>query len=147
MGEIEDFTLVNNFNEETGEEEPEGLKGKFGFIKASTEVGLDLAPSSKREKHEPMFVAECAGALAVVYIGGSKVGGNSIISSIAPLNQMTSSFTQEFSGSGGKQNPLAFEGKKEDTLQEQIHGVWENSAWNGQETLEPEDETELKTIP
>ena len=146
-GQMEDLLFVEYENPETGEIEPDALKGKFGFIHAPTEVGLDLAPSSKKEKHESMFIAECEGSLAVVYIGGSKHGGNSIISKIEPLNQMTSSFTQEFSGSGGVQNPLSFEGKKEDVLQEQIHGVWESSAWNGTETLEPEVPTELKTIP
>jgi hypothetical protein len=143
--------------------EGEGLKGKLGYVAGKgTEtptIGLTLTafrtPKQLKEegslqKVERLLQADCEGPIGTVYIGGQKKGGNALISVIAPVDEMSSEYTQTFAGTAGVPSPLSFEGRKETYLQESFSntGTSEQSAWNSTVTLVPEGPPiEIKAIP
>jgi hypothetical protein len=106
--------------------------GTLGFInKATHEVGLSLTTIAKTSKETPRLLindAICEGSVGTVWLGGSKTGGNSVISVIKPVDEMTAEFEQVYGQSAaGLQSPASFEGKKEDTLRAYLsnQNIWE----------------------
>jgi hypothetical protein len=99
------------------------LKGKLGFIdKANNEVGLDLTPA-KAKGDFAQFTCELGETLLTTTVGvapntihekavyAPKGGGDGIISPITPINEMSSTFTQEYKENGEDENvPTKFEG-------------------------------------
>jgi hypothetical protein len=120
-----------------GEVQVTALKGKLGWInKTNKEVGVLLTPEAK---HGLFAKFSCGEGLITTYVGvGSskegtwykgplgeeKHGGyDGIISPIVPVNEMTTSFTQEFTFNEQAENiPSSFEGKHIDLLESWIEG-------------------------
>jgi hypothetical protein len=72
-------------------------------------------------------------AIGTVWIGGERHGGNSVIGALAPVNQMSESYTLTYSESSpGIQAPEKFEHKKRDVLEAFLHNRWEPVAWTGE---------------
>lgn len=145
-------------NEETYTSE-KGFKGKLGFVAGkgggNPTVGLYLTGFEKEEK---LFVVECEGSLATVWIGGTnKKGKNSVISVISPVDELvgegqpTNAFTEAFSESGGVQAQKKFEGGPELALQEEVGSRgFEPAAWSSTFTDLPQEGAppiEIKAIP
>jgi hypothetical protein len=141
------------------------LSGELGFINKSTdEVGIALTPQKKKGDFAE-FTCSLGGSLLTTTVGvapntthekavyAPKGGGDSIISPITPVNEMTSSFTQVYSENGEDENvPANFEGKKIDVLEAFIYNAAEpeyRSAWSkaGEELTNvstPEEPGEIK---
>ena len=121
---------------EEGEIRVNPLKGKLGYInKAEKNVGVLLEPV-KKHAHFADFV--CAGELTVgVGVGNSKEGAwyepestggyDGVISPITPVNTMTSTYEQVYTGNGSEKEPAnvpsKFEGKHAELLESYTENV------------------------
>jgi hypothetical protein len=125
-----------NYNEETeepGEIQTNELQGKLGWINKNTspkQVGVVLNPVNKKAKRFATF--ECANGLVGVGVGQGKFttegcayqenvkkcGGDGVISPIVPINEMTPTFTQEYTQNSEDENiPTSLEGKPRQSLE------------------------------
>lgn len=105
----------------------EGLRGELVDVagkKTSTpSVGLTF---TSFKAGAPLFTVVCEGQLGSVRIGGpggkktEKTKGNTAISLISPVDQMTTQYTQTFTQTGGVQEPAATEKGKTLSLQEYL---------------------------
>jgi hypothetical protein len=113
------------------------LKGELGYINKGTKsVGVRLTPNAKNGEFAKFSCA--IGLTTVVGVGntkegkaypGSKGGGDGIISPIVPVDQMTDSFTQEYTVNEGFENiPNKFEGKPLSALEAYLYNTLEPSA-------------------
>jgi hypothetical protein len=119
------------------------LNGKLGYInKATKEVGVDLNPAKKKA----LFAQFTCGSIATTEVGAApnkknelayypgKGGGDGIISPITPINQMTPTYTQEFTVNESFENiPSKFEGKPLQLLEALTYNPGESeyrSAWS-----------------
>jgi hypothetical protein len=112
------------------------LKGELGYIsKASHEVGARLEPAQAKGLFAEFtcgpLVSEVGtpqakeGPVAARYEPSG--GGDAIISPITPVNQMTPSFTQVYSGNENDENlPSKFEGGPFSELETALYGVENN---------------------
>jgi hypothetical protein len=116
-----------------GEIQVNELKGKLGYINKNTsprQVGVSLNPAAGGKARFATFT--CANELLTTGVGVGKFttegcvyqenvkkcGGDSIISPITPINEMTAHFTQEYTQNAGDENvPQNLEGKGRDTLE------------------------------
>ncbi len=121
-------------------DEEEGLGGKLVFVGGKGSevptVGLSLTSFRKfkieSKERERLLTAICSGPLGTVWIGGAKKGANEAISLVAPVDQMSTEFTQTFSESSpGVAVPDALENGGEKYLEEFLsnENKWEQSAW------------------
>jgi hypothetical protein len=142
-GEINDKFA---FREE-GEPTP-GWNGKLGFISGKGSKTPVVGVMYQVRNHERAFEpVACEGPIGTVWIGGSRKGGDSFISTIGPVNETTRNFTQTYSESApGVQSPASFEGKKPVHLEAFLGGHWEPVAMTAEfhYELEPEEEWEIK---
>jgi hypothetical protein len=111
---------------EEGEPTP-GWAGTLGFVSgkgtSSPVVGVEVEVKNDERLFEPIV---CEGAIGTVWIGGSKKGSDSFISTMAPVNEMTDEFTWKYSESApGVPDPTSFEGKKPVYLEAFLKGHWE----------------------
>ena len=132
-----------------GEIVTRGLKGTLGYIsgqgEATPDVGLSLTPEEKKGFFA-QFVCGSEGSgvgVIVVRVGTKekKGGGDSIISPIAPVNQMGTVLTQtysekqievgpgEFENEAGHQEPENFENKKKDVLESEASSGFGTLGW------------------
>jgi len=132
------FSTVPCQNASPGEIKLAQLKGKLGYInKATKEVGLLLEPAIGS-----LFTQfACVGIFSVVVGKGTagqgcayplpKCGGHGIIASITPVNQMASSFTQQYAINALDENvPDKFEGGPLKLLESYIFNVGHTSKWS-----------------
>jgi hypothetical protein len=161
--------------------ETEELKGKLGYTsKTAHEVGLLLEPAKKKgtfasftceggnqytigvgnKKEGTAWTSSgCVGPCPGTTPEEEKHGGyDGFISTIGPLNQMTSSYTQEANVEGEEDphnTPTAFEGKHIDLLEDywvnglepEFNGMWSPAGVEGSsvDTLQPAgEENEIK---
>jgi hypothetical protein len=89
------------------------LKGKLGYVSGkgtkTPTVGQELRPEKAKG---PLLEFECGGGAAKVKVGvrGTTPNGNDcIIGTLSPVNVMSASFAEAFSGSKGVQSPQSFE--------------------------------------
>jgi hypothetical protein len=144
-----------------------GWKGQLGFVEgkgtASPVIGLAFTPNNNSRAFEeavgerterfidPPIV--CESAIGTVWIGGDREGNNSVISQIAPVDQMTGEFTQTYTTSApGMQSPERFEGGHGHlkVLRAFIHNHWEPVAIEATMALPIEEGTEpieIKAVP
>jgi hypothetical protein len=117
----------------------EGFKGELVYVAgkgtSTPTVGLTLTAFRKagevyEDSHKEivtatgnLFTVVCEGPLGTVEIGGAggkkgeKSKGNTVISLISPIDEMTKEYTQTFAETGGVQEPGAAEKGKPLTLQ------------------------------
>jgi hypothetical protein len=134
---------------EPGSIETNELKGKLGWINklsSPRQVGVDLYPAASKKAHFADF--GCGILFAGLEIGVGvgkyskegcayqenvkKCGGDGIISPITPINEMTSTFTQEYTQNELDENiPTSFEGKPRQSLE----SFTENGEVPGNSTL------------
>jgi hypothetical protein len=125
-----------------GEVQVRPINGTLGWINKSVsprQVGISLQPTVKKG----LFASfDCSGIHINVGEGpkGETVypepgGGDSIISPIVPVNEMSPTFTQVFSAKAGKNQPEKLEGKALDVLEAEIQISGNKSKWEaaGQE--------------
>ena len=110
---------------ECGELRTARLRGALGFISGggspSPSVGLDLKPQHPDSGPFATFAFPSAGGI----VGRARHGkrGDSVISRITPIDEMTTMFTQTYSESApGVQDPTKFEDGKEDVLEMSLSG-------------------------
>lgn len=137
--------IINNVIEYTDEE---GIVGTLGYLAGkgteNPKVGLSF---TSPKKGGVLMKVKCNEASEVfpIDIGGEKKSGNSVISSIEPVDQMTEEFTQTFEGSGGIQEWTAFESStKKLALMEFTGSTWEQSAWKSTLTIPSEEPIEIR---
>lgn len=132
---------------EEGEPTP-GWEGKLGFVSGKGSKTPVVGLVYKVKNHERAFEpVSCEGPIGTVWIGGERKGGDSFISTIGPVNETTSHFTQTYSESApGIQSPASFEGKKPVHLEAFLGGHWEPVAMTAEFRYElgPEEEWEIK---
>jgi hypothetical protein len=111
-----------------GEEVPvgpaPGWKGHLGFVTggATPTVGVDYTVLNDERLFEP---TRCLGPIGTVWIGGGKHGNNGFIGTLAPVNQMTSTFTETYRESApGIQEPTRL-GPRRSVLEAFIANHWE----------------------
>jgi len=174
------FTCESNFHNEypnkyvydEGEIVTRGLKGTLGYISgkgtSTPSVGLSLTPTEKKGLFaEFVCGTENSGVGVLIIRVGAKEkggGGDSIISPIAPVNQMSTALTQTYSekqrenpetheleAEDGHQEPENFENKGKDVLESEASDGFSTLGWAqaGQiETLETKlnsgEELEIK---
>ncbi len=102
----------NTAGDAAGEITTNKLGGKLGYISGKGSktpvVGQELHPLVKKGSFTSF---ECGGGAVKVIVGeGAGKGGDCIIAPVGPANVSSTTVTQEYSGSGGKQNPQHFEG-------------------------------------
>jgi hypothetical protein len=109
-----------------GEIKTTELRGTLGYIFGAgtpdPSVGLGMKPVSG----SVFAVASCPGAEHPNITIGRKSGarrGGSVISHIEPVDEMTTSFTENYEQSGGVQNPTAFEDGSEYELESSFEGT------------------------
>lgn len=91
------------------------LSGKLGFIEdRSVENTLELSVGVDISAPAALFTAECGGQK--LSVTGSAIGV------LTPLQQMSKSFTLQFSRAGGAQQPESFEEEPADTLSLSLGG-------------------------
>jgi len=105
----------------------QGWKMKLGIVSGGggpePVAGWEYTPKNHERMFEPVV---CLGPIGTVWVGSSHQGGNSLITTIQPVNQMTTEFTETFAESApGIQTPASFEGKKPVHLEAFIEGHWE----------------------
>ena len=129
------YETVNNLDEQYYEG---GFEGKLGYISGKgTEhpvVGLSLTtPKNEEGKYVPLFVANCAGKVGTIAIGGKqkKNEGNTVIAVITPVDEMVgvgkavSGLTLTYSESHGLQEPPKFATGHNLLLQGEVEGAWQ----------------------
>ncbi len=143
-----------------GEVQIDPLAGELGTIETGEKVGLLLTPKTKKGEFAKF---SCAGILSSV-VGegnskegtaypGKKGGNDGIISTIGPINRMTTTLTQEYTINAEDENqPTHFTGKAIDLLESYLYNEYEpqySSKWSkAGETVTavntPEEEGEIK---
>ncbi len=118
----------------------DGLKGELGYInKAAKEVGVRLEPA---KKHGPFAEFFCSGfnlnttvgvgntKEGAAYSPENKGGNDQIISPITPVNTMSSTFTQVYTGNYTtvENVPNKFEGKPVSLLEDYLVNPEGNSS-------------------
>ncbi|MGO9490062.1 MAG: hypothetical protein ACLQBB_13680 [Solirubrobacteraceae bacterium] len=106
-----------------------GWRGSLGFITrgASPAVGMDYTVLNDERLFEPV---KCEGAIGTVWIGGAKRGRDGIISTIGPLDVMTSKFTETYAESApGIQSNTRLDGHHS-SIEAFIENHWEPVALN-----------------
>ena len=128
-----------------------GWTGQLGFIAKggpSPVVGMAYTVKNDERLFEPVV---CHGAIGTVWIGGAPKGGDSFISAIAPVDQMSTEYTETYSSSApGVQNPTKFAGGKRAMIEAFLENHWEPVAINGTFhylTEESGQPIEIKAIP
>jgi hypothetical protein len=89
-----------------------GWTDRLGFISgkggAEPVVGVAYTPNNEERLFQPII---CQGEIGTVWIGGERKSGNSFISTIEPVDQMSHRFTETFTESSpGVQSPERLEG-------------------------------------
>jgi hypothetical protein len=104
-----------------------GWNGKLGFVSGAGTSNPVVGVEYKVLNHERLFEpVKCEGALGTVWIGGSRIGGDSFISTIEPVNTMTKQFTQVYGESApGVSSVTNFEGKRTVHLEAFLGDHWE----------------------
>jgi hypothetical protein len=101
--------------------------GKLEYIsgRGTAEPAVGLAYEVKN--HERLFEpVHCNGPIGTVWIGGEPKGHDTFISTIGPVNEMTSTFKQVYSESSpGVASPSKFEGTGKRTLEAFVDNRWE----------------------
>ncbi|HYM45491.1 MAG TPA: hypothetical protein VES65_04935 [Solirubrobacteraceae bacterium] len=154
-GEINDFYQWfyegKNGVEELPTELPvPGWVGKLGYIEGkhtSPVVGVAWTSRNNERFFEPI---ECeAQATGTFWIGGNRRGGNTIIANLAPVNQMTTSYTETYSSpSPGVQAVKQFESQHSPyVLQAFVKSNWEPVALNAPFNYTTERAIEIKATP
>ncbi len=159
-GEVEEFE-EGYLKEKPGEIKTRELKGKLGYIEgkgtAKPVVGISLTPEAKKG----LFAQFICGGVLVVRVGANpkKGGGDSIISPIGPINQMSTTAVQTYTQGqvceeevchgNGVQVPTSFEGGKPDVLETELSDnfasePWAQSAQTLTTTNTLEEEVEIK---
>ncbi len=138
------------------------LKGYLGYInKAKHEVGVALEPEAKKG-----LFAKFSCSIGITFeVGvpqgkkqgpayhGRKGGGDSVISPVTPVNEMSSSFTQVYSINGIYENtPTQLQGKKLDVLETSAfntekpsyRGLWGAAGEEITNVNTPEEAEEIK---
>jgi hypothetical protein len=107
-----------------------GWKGKLGFVSGAGTPDPVVGVEYKVLNHERLFEpVKCEGALGTVWIGGSKHGGDSFVSTIEPVNTMTNQFTQVYGESApGVSSVTNFEGRNPVHLEAFLGQHWESVA-------------------
>jgi hypothetical protein len=149
----EEGDITNNpewFEEEIEPGVIPGWASSLGFIAgkdtSTPTVGVTYGARNRGEKlFEPVVCK--SNELGTVWIGGERKGGNSFISTISPVDQMSATYTQVSNESApGVQSPERFQTGKQHVLQAFIHGHWEPLAITGHITYELEEPVEIKAI-
>jgi hypothetical protein len=151
LGEINNEYAYREAPSEPGQPVP-GWIPHLGFIEKSTVspiVGLSYKVKNLERLFEPIV---CKGALGTVWLGGSKVGGNAFISHIAPLDEMSTTFTQTYAQSApGVQSPTHFQFHSVEGLQAFLENHWEPVALTATFTFQVEEgeapPLEIKALP
>ena len=94
-----------------GEIVTNSLKGPLGYISGkgtkTPVVGQELTPTVSKGAFATF---ECSSAAKIVVKEGAKKGGNCIISTVGPARVMSTTASDNYTGSAGKQTPQSFEG-------------------------------------
>jgi hypothetical protein len=114
------------------------LKGTVGYInKITKEVGLSLTPPVAGG---PLMVFKCGPVAVKIGEGtvaeGGKMGGDSVIAQLGPINLSRTKYGAEFHCEGGKQQVEKLEEGLRDVLEaKQGNGPWEEACLNYQDRL------------
>lgn len=146
---VNEFEITNEdaWFEEPGEpgQPAPGWAGTLGFVKRAPapEVGIAYLVKNHERAYPPI---SCMGPVETVWIGGDPKGTNTFISTVTPLDQMTTSFTERLSESApGIQSPTKLLDKGKAGLQAfranhwepvALTGVWHDAVEGGEEELE-----------
>jgi hypothetical protein len=97
------------------------LHGPMGYIKKlAKSVGQELTPDVKKGAFAEF---ECGGGAAKVVVKeGTHGGHNCVIAPVTPVNVMSTTAEQVYSGAAGKQSPQNFEGKTVCNLESGLNG-------------------------
>ncbi len=129
------------------------LKGPLGYISGERtkfpSIGLELTPEASKGLFEEY---ECGGFETVQVKGdeGSvegKTGGNCVISTVSEANEMSTTFTQLYKGSAGKQEPQHFQLSTSKFCNLEVStngGAYEALTWAQSLTITNEEALEIK---
>ncbi len=139
--------LENEQEEEEGAPTP-GWTGKLGFLEgkggASPIVGIAYTPKNGERLLVPIV---CDGDIGTVWIGGYSKGGNTLLASLEPVDQMTTKFTERLKESApGIQSPTHFQQHRTQTLDAFVENHWEPVALVATMTWEVEEGEEALEI-
>jgi hypothetical protein len=119
-----------------------------GFEPSEGEGGEAIAPGTPERFFAPIV---CGGeepgpeSIGTVWIGGEKHGHNTVIGTLAPVNEMSSRYTLTYGESSpGHQTPEAFAHGSPRYLQAFLHNHWERVAFVGQINVVLVQPAELK---
>ncbi len=98
------------------------IRGLLGYISGAgtpnPSVGLDMKPAIGKVFAE----ISCPGAEHPIVVGHKKGSGNSVISQLQPVDEMTTSFKETYSASKGIQSPAKLETGNENILEVSFDG-------------------------
>lgn len=127
------------------------LQGKLAYTSGkktpAVKVNQGLSPMVKKKGFAEF---ECPAVGVVVYVGeGPEKGHETILANIGPVNTMATTATEEYKGSGGKQEPNFVEGKATviDNLESSLSGpkgTFERSDQVLTTVITNEEELEIK---
>jgi hypothetical protein len=117
--------------------ETKRLRSLYGFIARPASVGVSLEPLTGTTFAE----FECAGQKGQIT--------GSVIAPVTPVGTMTTTFTEEFTGSAGVQSPEAFEGEPQDTLSCVIppSSTPEPCSFKSKDKITNEEKLEIRLAP
>jgi hypothetical protein len=128
---------ITNLNQWAVEE---SVKGKLVFLggkgSPSPTVGIELTafePKGENNEVKRLLTVECEGSTGTVWIGGetrARNGKDQILSTISPVDVMTSSLTSTFTQTGGHQEPAALESGSPRFLEGFLKNQWEPVGWD-----------------
>jgi hypothetical protein len=129
-GEISNENSWLELPGEEGQPDP-GWEGSLGFVsKTGTPVvGIEYAVKNHERAYPPI---SCRGALETIWIGGDPKGSNSFASTIGPVDEMTTSFTETLSESApGIVSPAKISGHHKVSFEAFLDNKWEPVAMVG----------------
>jgi hypothetical protein len=124
---------------------------RLGFVEGkgdpSPVVGLGFKADNDETGEPERFFAPivCLGPIGTVWIGGEDKGGNGVVGTLTPVNEMNEAYTLTYSESSpGVQTPDKFAHKKPEVLKAFLHNKWEPVAFVAQFTFNVGEDLELK---
>ncbi|HEX4438090.1 MAG TPA: hypothetical protein VH061_14990 [Solirubrobacteraceae bacterium] len=140
-GEITNSEVWDEVPFEEGQPAP-GWSGKLGFVSrgVSPVVGIAYLVKNHERAYPPI---SCGGAIGTIWIGGDPKGANTFTTTIGPVDEMTTAFTEAFSESApGVVSPAKVSGSRKASFMAFREDKWEPVAMIGS-WHEPVEEGEL----